>query len=201
MAILSRFDRPKRCKVSRPSPRRCARVTLVGDLGRFDVATRAAVEEARPVVQERSPAIEARPELPPVWKRLDEQIHWYDNGSRRSKRWYIRLKVVQIVTAAAIPVLATAWPEKAWIGGAMGASIVVLEGLQQLFQHHSNWTQYRSTCEALRHEKYLWMAHAGPYARSQRPDALLAERVEGLVSQEQAAWASTQSEKTTSHGQ
>ena len=71
---------------------------------------------------------------------------------------------------------------------------------QQLFQHHSNWTQYRSTCEALRHEKYLWMAHAGPYARSQRPDALLAERVEGLVSQEQSAWASTQQDKT-SHSQ
>jgi hypothetical protein len=94
-------------------------------------------------------------------------------------------------------VLATAWPEKAWIGGVMGAGIVVLEGLQQLFQHHSNWTTYRSTCEALRHEKYLWMAHAGPYAHVKRPDALLAERVEGLVSQEQAAWASTQSEKTS----
>jgi Protein of unknown function (DUF4231) len=172
----------------------------VGDLGRFDVATRAAVEEARPVVHERSPAAEARPELPPVWKRVDDQIHWYDKGSRRSKRWYLRLKVTQIVTAASIPVLATAWPEKAWIGGGLGAMIVVLEGLQQLFQHHSNWTQYRSTCEALRHEKYLWMAHAGPYARSERPDALLAERVEGLVSQEQSAWASTQQDKT-SHSQ
>jgi Protein of unknown function (DUF4231) len=159
------------------------------------VATRAAVEEARPVVEERSPAAEARPTLPPVWKRLDEQIHWYDRKSREAKRWYIRLKVIQIVTAAAIPVLATAWPEKAWIGGAMGALIVVLEGLQQLFQHHSNWTQYRSTCEALRHEKYLWMAHAGPYARSNKPDAVLAERVEGLVSQEQSAWASTQHDK------
>jgi hypothetical protein len=148
------------------------------------------------MAQERAAAAQARPELAPVWQRLDEQIGWYDKGSRKSKRWYFRLKVIQIVTAAAIPVLATVWPEKAWIGGGMGAGIVVLEGLQQLFQHHSNWTQYRSTCEALRHEKYLWMAHAGPYARTQKPDALLAERVEGLVSQEQAAWASTQSEKT-----
>jgi hypothetical protein len=138
-----------------------------------------------------------RPQLPPVWQRLDEQIHWYDRRSRSSKRWYIRLKVVQIVTAAAIPVLATAWPTEAWIGGAMGATIVILEGLQQLLQLHSNWTQYRSTCEGLRHEKYLWMAHAGPYARSQHPDALLAERVEGLVSQEQTAWSSTQRERTS----
>jgi Protein of unknown function (DUF4231) len=162
------------------------------------VASRAAVEEARPVVRETAAAVDARPQLPPVWKRLDDQIHWYDRKSRAHKRWYLRLKVVQIVTAAMIPVLATAWPEKAWIGGVMGALIVVLEGLQQLFQHHSNWTQYRSTCEALRHEKYLWMAHAGPYARSHKPDVLLVERVEGLVSKEQAAWNSTQTEKTTS---
>ena len=161
------------------------------------MATRAAVEEARPVVEEGSPAVEARPQLPPVWKRLDEQIDWYDRGSRRSKRWYLRLKVVQIVTAASIPVLATAWPEKAWIGGVLGALIVVLEGLQQLFQHHSNWTQYRSTCEALRHEKFLWMARAGSFGRTERPDALLAERVEGLVSQEHAAWSSTQHDRTS----
>jgi hypothetical protein len=92
------------------------------------------------------------------------------------------------------------WPEKAWIGGGLGALIVVLEGLQQLFQLHANWTQYRSTCEALRHEKFLWMAHAGPYSHSERLDALLAERVEGLVSQEHAAWSSTQHDRT-SHSQ
>ena len=146
---------------------------------------------------EVAPGTITEPRRSSSWQRLEDQIQWYDRKSREAKRWYLRLKVVQIVTAAAIPVLATAWPEKAWIGGAMGAVIVVLEGLQQLFQHHSHWTQYRSTCERLRHEKYLWQAHAGPYARSHKPDALLAERVEGLVSQEQTAWASTQQEKTS----
>jgi hypothetical protein len=196
MAFLSRFRAPNQCKVA------CTRSTELPaslrsfiDLGRIDVATGAAVDEALPESGEGSSP--SRPELPPVWKRLDEQIRWYDRRSRQSKRWYIRLKVIQIVTAASIPVLATAWPDKAWIGGGLGALIVVLEGLQQLFQLHANWTQYRSTCEALRHEKYLWMAHAGPYARTQRPDAMLAERVEGLVSQEHAAWSSTQQDRTS----
>ena len=35
---------------------------------------------------------------------------------------------------------------------------------------------------------------AGPYAAVARPDALLAERVEGLVSQEHAAWVSHRNE-------
>jgi len=64
----------------------------------------------------------------------------------------------------------------------------VLEGLQQLQQYQQNWITYRATCERLKHEKFLFAAHAGPYATAPRPEALLAERVEGLVSQEHAAW-------------
>jgi hypothetical protein len=38
--------------------------------------------------------------------RLDDQIAWYDRKSQHSRRWFKRLKVSQIVTAAAIPVAA-----------------------------------------------------------------------------------------------
>ena len=44
--------------------------------------------------------------------------------------------------------------------------------------------------QRLKHEKFLFLARAGAYATAERPEALLAERVEGLVSQEQAAWVS-----------
>jgi hypothetical protein len=83
------------------------------------------------------------------WERLDEQIAWYDRRSAHGKRWYQRLKVAQIVVAAAIPAAAAAGVPVV-VAGAMGALIVVLEGLQQLFQYQQNWTAYRSTCEALR---------------------------------------------------
>jgi hypothetical protein len=45
---------------------------------------------------------------------------------------------------------------------------------------------------ALKHEKYLYLANAGPYAAATTPRALLAERIESLVSQEHAKWASVQ---------
>ena len=54
----------------------------------------------------------------------------------------------------------------------------MLESVQQLFQFHSNWTHYRSTSEALKHEKFLYRAHAGSYAPAANPEALLAERIE-----------------------
>jgi hypothetical protein len=129
------------------------------------------------------------------WQRLEEQIRWYSHGSRRNKRWYMRIKLVQIVSAAAIPVLA-ATDLPTWVAGGLGALIVVLESVQQLFQFHSNWTHYRSTSEALKHEKYLFLANAGSYATAADPGALLAERVEGRVSQEHAAWASEQQQGT-----
>jgi hypothetical protein len=142
------------------------------------------------------PASSAPAEAPgasPSWQRLEEQIRWYSRGARRNKRWYLRIKLVQIVSAATIPVLsATSLPT--WVAGGLGALIVVLESVQQLFQFHSNWTHYRSTSEALKHEKFLYLAHAGTYATAANPDALLAERIEGRVSQEHASWASEQSQ-------
>jgi hypothetical protein len=125
--------------------------------------------------------------------RLDDQIDWYDRRSSRNQRTYKVLKIVVIVIAALIPLLSgTQLLVPPLLLGAMGAVIVVIEGIQQLGQYQSNWISYRSTSEALKHEKYLYLAKAGPYANATDAHALLAERVESLVSQEHAKWASTQ---------
>jgi Protein of unknown function (DUF4231) len=125
----------------------------------------------------------------PARARLEDQIAWYDRKSQENQRWFKALKICQIVTAAAIPVAAGVGAT-AWLVGGGGALIVVLEGILQLQQYQQNWTTYRSTCERLRHEKFLFLAHAGSYATVSNPEPLLAERVEGLVSQEHAAWVS-----------
>lgn len=129
----------------------------------------------------------------PAWERLQDQIAWYGAKSSICQRRFKLLKVCQIVTAAAIPVAAGA-SAPAWLVGGAGALIVVLEGLQQLEQYQQNWTSYRSTCEQLKHEQFLFLATAGPYADTPHPDLLLAERIESLVSQEHAAWVSNREE-------
>ena len=129
----------------------------------------------------------------PAWARLQDQIAWYDSKSQVNQRWFKGLKVAQIITAAAIPVAAGV-SAPVWLVGGGGALIVVLEGLQQLQQYQQNWTTYRATCEQLKHEQYLFTAGAGPYAAAANPEALLAERVESLVSQEHAAWVSHREE-------
>ena len=95
-----------------------------------------------------------------------------------------------IAAAALIPFLAGITTVPAWLTGAL--LIAITEGVQQLNQYHANWISYRSTCEALKHEKYLYLGKAGPYAAARDPHGLLAERIESLVSQEHAKWASGQ---------
>ena len=42
----------------------------------------------------------------------------------------------------------------------------------------------------IKHEKYLWYARAGHYLNAENPEALLAERIEALISTENAKWIS-----------
>jgi hypothetical protein len=79
-----------------------------------------------------------------------------------------------------------------YITGGLGVVIILLEGLQSLNQYQTNWTNYRSICEGLKHEKYLWLAKAGSYSSASEPDKLLAERIESLTHPEHAKWVMSQ---------
>ena len=126
-----------------------------------------------------------------VLKRLEEEIDWYSRRSESNQMWFKRLKVTELVAAALIPFLAGLTASPFLLGG-LGVLVVVLESLQGLYQFQSNWITYRSACEELKHEKYLWMARAGPYAGLKDPGRMLAERVESLISKEHAKWTSIQ---------
>lgn len=49
----------------------------------------------------------------------------------------------------------------AWVTGGLAAAIVVLECVQHLYQYQQNWITYRSIAEALKHERYVYLAQAG----------------------------------------
>ncbi len=133
------------------------------------------------------------PNTDPIFARLEDQIDWYDRKSRSARRVYKRIKVVEILAASAIPFLAgLSFPRDKLVTAGLGVLITLLEGLLHLNQYQQNWTTYRSTCEALKHEKFVYLANAGPYATASSPHALLAERIESTVSQEHAQWASIQ---------
>jgi len=132
-------------------------------------------------------------ETDPTLERLEDQIGWYGRKSGYNRRMYKWMKGVEIIAAALVP-LSSGLRFPAALTGSLGVLIAVLEGLLQLNQYHQNGINYRSTCEALKHEKYLYLAAAGAYATEDRAHAhaKLAERVESLVSQENSQWAALQ---------
>jgi hypothetical protein len=148
------------------------------------------------------------PWVDPTWTRLEDQIAWYECHASEAQRAYRRLKVVEVVLGALIPFLAgfqdnlaTVLPPgmhllPAVLIALLGVSVVVLEGLQHLNQYHQLWLGYRSTWAALQHEKFLFLADAGPYAATDDKRAHLAERVEELISNEQTRGVAIRSRST-----
>ncbi len=125
--------------------------------------------------------------------RLENQIDWYDKKSIRSQKLFKRLQVIVILSSATIPFLSgymdgTSLYLKVVIGllGLVIASITAIIGL---YRFQENWLEYRTTCETLRHEKYLYLAKATPY-NEERSFLLLVERIESLISKENTNWQS-----------
>ena len=125
--------------------------------------------------------------------RVDGQIEWYDRKSCTNQLWFRWLRIVEIIAAAAIPLLvgyADSISEFKVVVGILGLLIAVIAGVLGLYQFQENWTGYRTTCEALRQEKYLFLTKTQPYDQSDS-FALFVQRVENLVSKERTNWAQT----------
>lgn len=127
----------------------------------------------------------------PIVTAVEGQFAWYDRKANEAQRRYRRIKVLELVIATSVPPMAGLRASPVLVS-ITGSAVVLLEGLLHLFQFQANWTTYRSTCEALRQELFLFRAAAGPYAKATNPKALLAERAQVITNQERAKWMAAQ---------
>lgn len=133
--------------------------------------------------------------------RLEQQIAWYDSKSLNAQKLYKWTKYFTIVASSLIPIVAiSSFQFSEYVVAAIGALIAISEGLNHLNQWHHNWITYRSTCEALRHEKYTYVEAADPYDIDDEVERrkLLVERVESLISTEHSKWIAIQEEAARS---
>jgi hypothetical protein len=140
-----------------------------------------------------------------VLARVDDQINWYDRKSGINKLSYKTLKLLQILMTGAIPLASIFLTDVAATrcSALLGTLAVVSEGMLQLWRFHENWVNFRTTSESLKHEKFLFLAKAGPYMPQSSDSAAssdinvrkLAERVESLISRECAVWVDSQKDK------
>jgi len=130
------------------------------------------------------------------YSRLEQQIQWYDTKSSESQKWFKGTRLAQLGLTACIPVLAFA--EIAPATAAVAALALVLSAVQELNQWQHNWITYRSTAEALRHEKYAFLGKVAPYdcpTETERHSTLV-QRVESLISTEHSKWVGRMQTRT-----
>lgn len=124
-------------------------------------------------------------------ERLNNQIDWYDSKSIQQQKIYKRIKIAQIISAALIPFLAALVGDLNWIiylVSTLGVLVTVLEGILSLGKYHENWIEYRSICETLKREKYMYLGKAGIYSENSNFEVLV-ERIETIISKENINWA------------
>ena len=125
--------------------------------------------------------------------RLDDQITWYSTKSSYCQIRHKCLRILEVISAALIPFISAKGvdiPYNSWIVSSLGAVIATCAASSGIFKFHEYWIQYRATSEQLKHEKFLFLARAAPYADN---DAfhVLVHRVEGLISKENSTWTQT----------
>ena len=123
---------------------------------------------------------------------MNDQIIWYDEKSKNAQKYYKAYQIVEIILATLIPLLAgysQSYKQITFIVGLFGAVIAIIESITKLYKFHENWIQYRTTCEMLRYQKYLYLTGSAPYnSKDETVDNVFVRTIENIISAENNQW-------------
>lgn len=130
-----------------------------------------------------------------IQERLQDQIDWYDRKSLTNQKTFKWLRKVEIIFAAFIPFLSGLMVKYdthivvfSTIIGLLGIAVTIFTGMLALGKYQENWIEYRTTCESLKKEKYMFQTKVEPYD-VEDAFSILVQRIETLVSKENTNWA------------
>lgn len=125
--------------------------------------------------------------------RLDTQIEWYDGKSISCQKRYKLIQIIEIILAATIPLL-SGYCNITIVSiavGIIGIIITILESLTKLLKYHENWIQYRTTCELLKYQKYIFLTKTAPYNTTEETvENMFIKNIEQIISSENNQWKS-----------
>ena len=74
------------------------------------------------------------------------------------------------------------------IGAAVaGVVVVIINKILELEEHHKLWKEYRLTCEALQHERLMYLTKTPPY-NNEGSFPQFVEKVEAILNNETFKW-------------
>ena len=137
--------------------------------------------------------------------RIDDQIEYYDKKSIHYKKMHENLTITTIILSASIaiiPAFTALIPNYkntfTFLSAFFAAIITVLQTIDKLKKYNELFYQYRSTCEKLKQEKYLFLTNSGEYKTSHNAptnEQLLVERCESIMATENGTWAQLNEKK------
>jgi|RhiMethySRZTD1v2_1073278.scaffolds.fasta_scaffold102551_2 hypothetical protein len=138
---------------------------------------------------------------PYINERLDDQISWYGKKSAYNKLRFRICQLIIIVASALIPIINLGIPltevdpiQVLRITAILGGVITIVTALSQMDAYFETWVLYRTTGEALKRERFLYINNAADYSglAGEEKNKLLVERVEALLSSENSKFLSLQ---------
>ena len=134
-------------------------------------------------------------------KRYLDQINYYEAKSGGNQITYRYMQWTLIILAALTPALieldlnTLLGKGFSHIATLTSVTVAILTAALKTFKYQENWINYRTTCEALKKERYLYEAGLGDYENSDDRQAQFIDRVEALISRENTLWLSVQKKK------
>jgi hypothetical protein len=138
-----------------------------------------------------------------IKERIDDQISWYEKKSAYNKIRYRITQVIIIIASAIIPIinLSAAPQENAQNAllttAILGSIVTIVAAFSQMEKYSETWILYRTTGEALKREKFLYINDAANYSNlgDEDKNRLLVERVEVLLSSENSKFFALQQQQ------
>ena len=127
-----------------------------------------------------------------IEQRLDNQISWYDKKSKSFKISTIISKLLIILLSASIPFMVEMMHHNEEVLKEMifvfALLIGIVTGISSFMKFQEKWYSYRTTCETLRHQKYMFLTESGHYKDNPSKFNDLVLKVERTISKENSEW-------------
>jgi hypothetical protein len=95
-----------------------------------------------------------------------------------------------------MPVVVVSYSEHyKWAAAGLSLVLAIATSALKAFKFQENWMNYRQVAETLWQEEYFYEADLGPYATAADKRSLFVDRVESLISRENAIWVNVHQQK------
>ena len=123
--------------------------------------------------------------------RVDDQIEYYDTQSGIGQSRYKWLAGTQMLSGAVIPIIAGFSDSicfSEWIIALLGLTVTSATAFLTINKYQERWINFRTTCETLKHLKYLFVTESSPYNDGDSYDKFVND-IEAVLSKENTDWA------------